>query len=125
MNRNRLTGRFVSVQHLNAAIEDCRSFQNEANRVTSACFPIQRSTIVFNDPSASFSVFLSDSAEIDIIYIVCRRNADFLHRNNSGFREHPERRIMPMKYPKEFIIQTIKQFEAGTSIKELRTQNYA
>ena len=26
---------------------------------------------------------------------------------------------MPMKYPEEFIIQTVKQFEAGTSIKEL------
>ena len=26
---------------------------------------------------------------------------------------------MPMKYPEEFIIQTVKQFEAGTPIKEL------
>ena len=26
---------------------------------------------------------------------------------------------MPMKYPEEFISRTVKQFEAGTSIKEL------
>ena len=26
---------------------------------------------------------------------------------------------MPMKYPEEFIIQNVKQFEEGTSIKDL------
>lgn len=33
---------------------------------------------------------------------------------------------MPTKYPEEFIIQTVKKYESGTSIKELsKTQNVA